>query len=96
MRALFWLVLSIVLITFIRMVVGIISKGVGDLFESGSEGTEAARGGGSGSAPAGGELKRDPVCGTFVPVQTSVKSTFGTEVVYFCSTECRDKYRVKA
>jgi uncharacterized protein len=42
----------------------------------------------------GGELKQDPVCGTFVPVSTSVKKTINGELVYFCSAACRDKFKV--
>ena len=45
-------------------------------------------------APVGGELKQDPVCGTFVPTTTSVKQTINGELFHFCSVACRDKYRV--
>ena len=41
----------------------------------------------------GGELKKDPVCGTFVAVSSSIKTTVKGEVVHFCSTACRDKYQ---
>lgn len=49
------------------------------------------------SAPpvqAGGELKKDPVCGTYVSAITSLTRTVNGTVVHFCSPECRDKYRV--
>ena len=46
------------------------------------------------SSPAGGELKQDPVCGTFVPVATSVKKTINGELIHFCSVACRDKFKV--
>jgi uncharacterized protein len=42
----------------------------------------------------GGELKQDPVCGTFVPTSTSVTKTINGEPVYFCSVACRDKFKV--
>ena len=42
---------------------------------------------------AGGELKKDPVCGTYVSAATSVRQKVGGEVVYFCSDECRAKFR---
>jgi YHS domain-containing protein len=42
----------------------------------------------------GGELKQDPVCGTFVPTATSVKKTINGELVHFCSVACRDKFKV--
>ena len=41
----------------------------------------------------GGELKKDPVCGTYVSTGASVKRTVDGEVLHFCSKECRDKYR---
>ena len=43
---------------------------------------------------AGGELKRDPVCGTYVSTAVSLTRNVGGQVVHFCSKECRDKYRV--
>lgn len=47
-------------------------------------------------APAvhtGGELKKDPVCGTFVSVDVSVTKRIDGQTVHFCSAACRDKYR---
>jgi YHS domain-containing protein len=41
-----------------------------------------------------GELKKDPVCGTFVSVDASVTKRVKGELVHFCSPACRDKYRV--
>ena len=45
------------------------------------------------SVVAGGELKKDPVCGTYVSAGASVTSRVDGQVVHFCSTACRDKYR---
>jgi YHS domain-containing protein len=42
----------------------------------------------------GGELKKDPVCGTFVSIDASVTKRVNGETVHFCSPACRDKYRV--
>jgi YHS domain-containing protein len=42
---------------------------------------------------AGGELKKDPVCGTYVSTAVSVTRTVNGELIHFCSKECRDKYR---
>jgi YHS domain-containing protein len=41
----------------------------------------------------GGELKKDPVCGTYVSAGASVTRTVDGQVVHFCSKECRDKFR---
>jgi YHS domain-containing protein len=42
----------------------------------------------------GGELKQDPVCGTFVSTSSSITKTINGEPVYFCSAACRDKFKV--
>jgi YHS domain-containing protein len=39
------------------------------------------------------ELKRDPVCGTYVSTATSIKRTVGGETVHFCSTGCSEKFK---
>ena len=41
---------------------------------------------------SGGELKRDPVCGTYVSTSLSVTRTVDGQVLHFCSKECRDRY----
>ncbi len=45
------------------------------------------------SAEAGRELKKDPVCGTYVSVDAAVTQKINGELVHFCSTACRDRYR---
>ncbi len=47
------------------------------------------------SRPAG-ELKRDPVCGTFVSPDVAVTQNFHGQVIHFCSSKCRDEYARKA
>jgi uncharacterized protein len=42
---------------------------------------------------AGGQLVRDPQCGTYVPMSTSVHLVSGANTLYFCSVACRDAYR---
>ena len=37
-------------------------------------------------------LRQDPVCGTYVAVDTSLKRVVNGTVLHFCSPECRDKY----
>jgi len=44
-------------------------------------------------AHAGGLLHKDPVCGTYVSDDAAISQSIGAEVVYFCSPECRDRYR---
>ena len=85
------LLASILLITVLRAVVGLILKGFADLVRGGNQ--RPASGPGQAQVPLSGELKRDPVCGTFVSTTSSVKKTAGGQVLHFCSVECRDKHR---
>ncbi|HUE04122.1 MAG TPA: YHS domain-containing protein [Bryobacteraceae bacterium] len=41
----------------------------------------------------GGELKKDPVCGTYVSEDTAVTKRINGQTIHFCSPGCRDKYR---
>jgi len=38
------------------------------------------------------EMVQDPVCGTWVPVGQAVSLPGKKETLYFCSSECRDKF----
>jgi YHS domain-containing protein len=89
-RAILFLVIGIFIITFLRMVIGIIMRGMGDMLRQQS--TAQAPPGRPTSPPISGELKRDPVCGTFVPASTTFRKTVNGQPVHFCSAECRDKF----
>jgi uncharacterized protein len=39
------------------------------------------------------EMVQDPVCGTWVPASQAVILTREKETFYFCSEDCRDKFR---
>ncbi len=85
-RNVFRLILVFIFTLFIRQVVLLIMRA----FSPGSVATSLRQ------APreqSGGELKKDPVCGTFVAVSSSIKRNVGGEVIHFCSTACRDKYQ---
>jgi uncharacterized protein len=38
-------------------------------------------------------LVKDPVCGTYVPRAKALVAGAGGETQFFCSEECRDRYR---
>jgi len=48
-----------------------------------------ASGANSGSATV---LQQDPVCGTYVAVDSSLKRIVGGRVMHFCSSDCRDRF----
>lgn len=89
LRALVYLLCSILLISFLRSVIGIILKGFGELFTPAQPQQPRPN---TAAVPAGGELKKDPVCGTYISTATSIKTTSGGQILHFCSTSCRDKY----
>ena len=43
----------------------------------------------------GGELVRDPNCGTYIPKARAITVGTGADIKYFCSTTCRDAYDEK-
>lgn len=49
--------------------------------------------GGARDVVHGGEMVKDPVCGTFVPREGSIRFRRGGEEHFFCSPECRDEFR---
>jgi len=49
--------------------------------------------GGARKASPAVKLVRDPVCGTFVAPRAALSLTAGGSTQYFCSEECRKKYR---
>lgn len=86
-RTVLYLLIAVLLITFLRYVIGMIMRAFAGLLQP--------KGSGSATGPhaqTAGELKKDPVCGTFVATSASVKKTVRGEVIHFCSTACRDKY----
>ena len=56
-----------------------------------------AAGGGGGQAPKAPPLRlvRDPVCGTHVAPKSALSLSEGGTMHYFCSEECRTKYRAR-
>lgn len=47
------------------------------------------------SPQRGVQMVRDPVCGTFVVPGRAVALLAGPDRLYFCSADCRDKYRAR-
>jgi len=37
-------------------------------------------------------LYRDPICGTYVSPEISVKSEKSGQIIHFCSVECRERH----
>jgi YHS domain-containing protein len=90
-RAILEMIAAVLVITVLRSVIGIVLKGFGEAFRSNSSAqTPGPR---PTVTPSGGELKKDPVCGTFISTSTGLQKRVDGEIYYFCSTTCRDKFK---
>jgi YHS domain-containing protein len=89
-RAIFYLLLAVIVITVLKSIIGVVLKGVAEAMKPGSTAPGAPRP--SNQVPLTGELKKDPVCGTYIAAASSIKETVGGQTVHFCSQQCRDKY----
>lgn len=90
LRTLVYLILTVIGISLLRSVIGIVAK-----FLSGGTRTprQAAQRAGGGGAPAGGVLRKCPVCGTFSSEAIAVKRVEGKQTVFYCSEACEKAAR---
>lgn len=99
LRAIAYLLFSVILISVLRMVIGIVAKIVAQALAT-SQGRPTAKKQPfpkpKSPAPFNGELKRDPVCGTFVAEQSSIKQQIGNQTFHYCSQECRERHSLVA
>lgn len=87
-----WVVVAGVVFLLLRSILGIIAKGFGDLFSNQTPGGGASAPPPSAHLPTQETLRKDPVCGTFLPESSAVRKTVDGVTYYFCSAECRDKF----
>ncbi len=88
-RLIVYALLAVLAISFVRGVVGIFTRAVGDAMKGNSptKPDQAANAG-----PFSGELVKDPVCGTFVPIQSQYSISAGGQTYHFCSQACLDRF----
>jgi YHS domain-containing protein len=85
-RTILYLLAAIVLITVLRLVIGMIMRGASQVLSGNPSSRPRA-------ATPGGELKRDPVCGPYIAAATSFKQSVRGEIYHFCSRECSERFR---
>jgi YHS domain-containing protein len=86
-RVVLYAIVAVLVISAIRSVVGVLGKAFAQF--TGMRAPAPRRP----VMTTGGELKRDPVCGTFISPATAVQKKVGGEVFFFCSAACREKFR---
>lgn len=82
------LILFLIAVSVIRAVISYVQRAF-----TGVRPPRSVRGsGGTTAGNAATMLQQDPVCGTYVAVDSSLKRVVNGRVLHFCSPECRDKY----
>lgn len=93
-RLLTWLVVAVLVVSVLRSVIGVVMKFLSKVFGAPpAPASKTAQNRRRPDVPMGGELKKDPVCGTFIAAATSLQKRVGGELYYFCSADCRDKFK---
>ena len=94
MRYILYFLLFLILVPMLRGVLGIAAKLLMN-WAMGSSSKEAARRApGAPPAPSGSTtLHKDPVCGAYVSEAVAVSCRDGNQTLWFCSTDCLNKYR---
>ncbi len=104
MRFAFFIIRLLIIFGVLRYVIGFLMKFVSSAMGSTTRSTTRSakfteprpperNHGFSGSHAVGRELRKDPVCGTFIPIDSSLHKTVNGELVYFCSVDCRDRFK---
>ena len=95
MRYILYLLLFLVLVPMLRGVLGLVAKLLMS-WAVGGNSSAAARRRASAPPTAPGTttaLHKDPVCGVYVSEATAVSCRDGNQTLWFCSTDCLNKYR---
>lgn len=89
-RVIEFLVGLMFVLSVVRSLIGMITKATG---QPDTAPQQRAGNASRPQPPPAGELKKDPVCGTFISTATAFQKYAGGQTHYFCSTECRDKFK---
>ena len=87
-----YLIAGVLILAVLRSVIGVVLKGISDFFGAASSAAGPQR---PRSTPLAQPeaLQKDPVCGTFVAPSSALQKTVGGKTYYFCSAECRNKFK---
>jgi hypothetical protein len=92
-RVIIGIIVSLFMISLLRMIVGAISREIGGTAANRSTGTpprpaspSPPRGG------AGGELRKCPSCGAYHTLTDVAAKNSSGDLLHFCSQACREKF----
>lgn len=75
-----WLLIAVALFVLYKLITG-------ERFKRGKDEDKAKE-----RKIASGDMVKDPCCGTYVEIDSSIKVRDGDKVYHFCSYECRQKF----
>jgi len=87
------LILMLIAVSVIRSLVRFVQGITGRFGSHVSPRVNHSRQATSQSATGATMLQQDPVCGTYVAIDASLKRVVNGKVLHFCSDDCRDRYR---
>jgi len=94
LRTFLYLIGSIFVIALMRGVIGIVTKGVAQLFEEEAAADKTASGKQPSKEGFGGELVKCPSCGVFFPPAKARQRSVQGQTLSFCSEDCKAKLAV--
>jgi YHS domain-containing protein len=89
-RLILFLLLAVVLISVLRSVIGIVAKLAASFLSSPQNPNTPPSS--ADTHELGGDLHRDPVCGTYVAESTPHQRRISGQVFYYCSESCKEKH----
>jgi YHS domain-containing protein len=85
-----YVLLALVLISLLRSVIGVVTKIMASFLDSPGGSTQTPPN--SDPQQLGGDLHRDPVCGTYVAETTPHQRRISGQVFYYCSESCKERH----
>ena len=93
-RAIIVALLSILAFSFLRSIMSVVGKGIADAVKDQTAGGATQPRQPAAPGNFGGDLVKDPVCGTFVSVLSPYARVAEGKTHHFCSKECLDRFAV--
>ena len=85
-----WILRILIILFIIRLVLRFLSRMTGA-----SAGPRPSQKPNQPATREGGQLVRDPNCGTYVPMARALREGSGDNAVYFCSDTCRTAWATR-
>ena len=90
-RAIIFALLGILAFSFLRNILSVLTKGIADATRESMAGNQT-RPQQPPQGSFGGDLVKDPICGTFVSAQSPYSRSADGKTHHFCSQACLDRF----